>query len=135
MMSTNETAMESRLSLIPAMIEKLRSNPELRSCLDGRNSAFYIAMSEALANAVTHGNRNEPSRKVYVHWTCEPDGALSILIRDEGNGFDPGDTATPKDIGEDRNRGISLMRSYMDDVQFLHNGTEVYMHMNGLERP
>jgi anti-sigma regulatory factor (Ser/Thr protein kinase) len=134
-MLINEIAMESRLSLIPATIEKLRSNSELRSCLDGRNSAFYIAMSEALANAVTHGNRNAPSRKVYVRWTCEPDGALSILVRDEGNGFDPEDIATPKNSGEDRNRGIPLMRSYMDDVQFRNNGTEVYMRMNELQRP
>jgi serine/threonine-protein kinase RsbW len=134
-MTVNELVMESRLSLIPATIEKLRSNPELRSRLDGRNSAFYIAMSEALANAVTHGNRNAPSRKVYVRWTCEPDGALSILIRDEGNGFDPGDIATSKDIGEDRNRGIPLMRSFMDDVQFRNNGTEVYMRINPRQSP
>jgi serine/threonine-protein kinase RsbW len=134
-MSTGEIAMESRLSLIPATIEKLRSIPELRSCLDGRNSAFYIAMSEALANAVTHGNRDEPSRRVYVRWACEPDGAVSILVRDEGNGFDPGNIATSKDIGEDRNRGISLMRSFMDDVQFRNNGTEVYMRMNGSQLP
>ena len=134
-MTINEIAIDSRLSLIPATIEKLRSNPELRSCLDGRNSAFYIATSEALANAIIHGNRNEPSKKVHVRWTCEPDGALSILIRDEGNGFNPGDIATPKDGGEDRNRGIPLMRSYMDDVQFRQNGTEVYMRMNGLQQP
>ena len=133
-MLINEIAMASRLSLIPATIEKLRSDPELRYCLDGRNSAFYIAMSEALANAVTHGNRDEPSRKVYVRWTCEPDGAVSILIRDEGTGFDSGDIATSKNIGADRNRGIPLMRSYMDDVQFRNNGTEVYMRMNGFQR-
>jgi anti-sigma regulatory factor (Ser/Thr protein kinase) len=130
-MLTGEIAMESRLSLIPATIEKLRSNPELRSRLDGRNSVFYIAMSEALANAVTHGNRNAPSTKIYVRWTCEPDGALLILIRDEGNGFDPEEVAAPKDVGEDRNRGIPLMRSFMNDVQFRNNGTEVYMRMNG----
>jgi signal transduction histidine kinase len=134
-MWTNEIAMESRLSLIPATIEKLRSNPELRSRLDGRNSAFYIAMSEALANAVTHGNRNAPSRKVYVRWTCEPDGALSILIRDEGNGFNLGDIATSKNIGKDRTRGIPRMRSFMDYVQFRNNGTEVYMRMNGPQQP
>jgi serine/threonine-protein kinase RsbW len=133
-MLTNEISMESRLNSIPVTIEQLRSNPELRSRLDGRNSAFYIAMSEALANAVTHGNRNAPSRKVYVRWTCEPDGALSILIRDEGNGFDPGNIATANDIDGDRKRGISLMRSFMDDVQFRNNGTEVYMRMNGLQR-
>jgi anti-sigma regulatory factor (Ser/Thr protein kinase) len=134
-MLTGEIAMESRVSLIPAMIEQLRSNPGLRSRLDGRNSAFYVAMSEALANAVTHGNRNAPSTKGCVRWTCEPDGALLIVIRDEGNRFDPGNIATSKDIGEDRNRGIPLMRSFMDDVQFRKNGTEVYMRMNGPQRP
>jgi signal transduction histidine kinase len=130
-MRINEIAMESRLSLIPATIEKLQSDPELRSRLDGRGPAFYIATSEALANAITHGNRNEPSKKVYVRWTRQLDGGLSILVRDEGTGFNPGDMTTPKDIGEDRNRGIRLMRSSMDDVQFRNNGTEVYMRMNG----
>ena len=134
-MATNEIAMESRLSLIPATIEKLRSASELRSRIEGRETAFCIAITEALANAVIHGNRNQPSRKVYVRWTGEPDGALSIMVRDEGNGFNPGAIATPKDIDEDRNRGIRLMRSYMDDVQFRNNGTEVYMRMNGLQEP
>jgi anti-sigma regulatory factor (Ser/Thr protein kinase) len=84
----------------------------------------------------SHGDRNEPSRKVYVRWTCEPDGALSILIRDEeGNGFNPGDIATSKDIGGDQNRGIRLMRSCMDDIQFRNNGTEVYMRINARQRP
>ncbi|HEX3966431.1 MAG TPA: ATP-binding protein [Edaphobacter sp.] len=134
-MPPSNIVMESRLSLIPATIEKLRSNPELRSCLNGRNSAFYIAMSEALANAVTHGNGGEPSRKVHVCWTCEPGGGLSVLIRDEGSGFNPGDIETPKDIENDRNRGIRLMRSCMDEIQFRNNGTEVYMRMNGRQLP
>lgn len=131
----NEIEMESRLSLIPAMIEKLRSNPEVRSRIEGREAAFYIATSEALANAIIHGSRNEPSKKVYVRWTCERNGAVSILVRDEGNGFNPGDVATPNDVDEDRNQGIRLMRSCMDDIQFRNNGTEVYMRINGRHRP
>ena len=134
-MVIGEIEMESRLSLIPAMIEKLRSDPEVRSRIEGREADFCIATSEALANAITHGSRNEPSKKVYVRWICEPNGALSILIQDEGNGFNPGDIATPKDIGEDRNRGIRLMRSCMDDIQFRNNGTEVYMRIYGRRRP
>jgi anti-sigma regulatory factor (Ser/Thr protein kinase) len=126
--------MESRLSLIPDTIEKLRSDPELLSCTEGRESAFQIAMSEALANAVTHGNRGEASRRVYIHYVCEPDSALSILIRDEGEGFNPENLPIPKNIGEDRNRGICLMMSCMDEVQFRSNGTETYMRMNGYPR-
>jgi len=129
-MPSNEISMESRLSLIPATLEKLRSNPELRSRLEGRELDFYVAVSEALANAVTHGNRNDPSRKVYVRYTCESHDELSILVRDEGGGFNPGNVPIPKDIGEDQNLGIWLMRSCMDEVQFRNKGTEVYMRLN-----
>jgi anti-sigma regulatory factor (Ser/Thr protein kinase) len=121
-MVMDDIEMESRLSMIPAIIEKLRSD---RNC----DPAFYITMSEALVNAVTHGNRNARSRKVFVRWTCDPDGALSIVIRHEGNRFDPGD------IGEDWNRRIPLMRSFMGDVQFRNSGTEAYMRTNGPQRP
>jgi serine/threonine-protein kinase RsbW len=133
-MPPDEVAMESRLSLIPAMVEKLRSNPELRSRIDGREAAFCVAISEALANAITHGNHNDPSRMVYVRFALEPD-ALSIVIRDEGIGFNPEEVAAPKDVGEDRNRGIPLMRSCVDEIQFRNHGTEIYMRMNGCQRP
>jgi serine/threonine-protein kinase RsbW len=122
--------MESRLSLIPATVEKISSDPELRPRLEGRELEFYVAVSEALANAVTHGNRNDPSRKVHVRYDCEPDDELSILIRDEGRGFDPGNVSIPKGLGEDQNLGIWLIRSCMDEVQFRNKGTEVYMRLN-----
>ena len=102
-MFLDEVAMESRLSLVPAMVEKLRSDPELRSQVEGSETAFCVAVSEALANAVTHGNHNDPSRIVHVRCTFEP-GAVSIVIRDEGTGFDPEEVAAPEDVGEDRNR-------------------------------
>jgi len=125
--------MESRLSQISTMVEKLRSDPELRSRIAGREAAFGIAISEALANAITHGNHSDPSRKVYVRCAFEPD-ALSIVIRDEGAGFNPEEVAAPQDVGEDQSRGILLMRSCMDDIQFRNNGTEVYMRINARQR-
>jgi serine/threonine-protein kinase RsbW len=135
MIAPNEIEMESRSSLIPAMIEKLLSDFELQSRLNGREAAFRIAVSEALVNAVTHGNHNQPSKKVYISYSCEPHNALSIMVRDEGHGFNPGNLSTPTDVGEDRNRGIYLMKSCMDEIQFRNGGTEVFMHMNGRKRP
>jgi anti-sigma regulatory factor (Ser/Thr protein kinase) len=126
-----EITMGSQLSEITAMIERLRSDPELLSRIHGREAAFLIAMREALVNAVTHGNRHDTSRKVYVQYACESDDSLSILIRDEGDGFDPSIVPIPKDMGEDSKRGIHLMASCMDEVQFRRNGTEVYMRMTG----
>ena len=130
-----EIAMRSQLGEIFDVIERLRSDPELVSRIRGREAAFVIAMREALANAVTHGNHHDGFKKVYVQYTCEPDNSLSILIRDEGDGFDSSDVPIPKDMGEDTRRGIYLMTSYMDEVQFRRNGTEVYMRMTAHQDP
>jgi serine/threonine-protein kinase RsbW len=130
-----EIAMRSQLGEIAAVIERLRSDPEVLSRICGREAAFIIAMREALANAITHGNRHDGFKKVYVQYTCEPDNSLSILIRDEGDGFDPSDVPIPKDMGEDTRRGIYLMTSYMDEVQFRRDGTEVYMRMTAHQDP
>jgi anti-sigma regulatory factor (Ser/Thr protein kinase) len=125
--SPTEITMASQLSAIAIVIEVLRSDPELSSRIHGREKAFLIAMREALVNAVTHGNRHDTSRKVYIQSVCEPDDSLSIVIRDEGDGFDPSSVSIPKDPGEDRRRGIHLMTSCMDEVRFRRSGTEVYM--------
>ena len=130
-----EIGMRSQLGEIADVIERLRSDPELLARICGREAAFVIAMREALANAVTHGNRHDGFKKVYVQYTCEPDNSLSILIRDEGDGFDPNDVPIPKDMGEDDRRGIYLMTSCMDEVQFRRNGTEVYMRMTAHQNP
>jgi serine/threonine-protein kinase RsbW len=130
-----EITMASQLGEIALVMEKLRSDPELRCRINGREAAFQISMWEALTNAVSHGNRHDLSKKVYVQYVCEPDGSLSIVIRDEGDGFNPNDIPIPKDIGEDSRRGIHLMTSCMDDVQFRRNGTEVYMRMTGHQDP
>jgi Histidine kinase-like ATPase domain len=119
--------MESRLSLIPAMVKKPRFDPELRSRIEGLEAAFCVAISEALASAITHGNHNDPSKKVCALCTFEPD-ALSIVIRNEGIGFNPEGVAALKDVGEDRNRGIPLMRFCVDGIPFCNYGTEIYMN-------
>jgi anti-sigma regulatory factor (Ser/Thr protein kinase) len=130
-----EITMASQLSDIATVIERLRSDQEVLSRIHGREAAFLIAMREALVNAVTHGNRHDTSRAVYVQYVCEPDNSLSIVIRDEGDGFDPSSVPIPKDLGEDRRRGIHLMTSCMDEVRFRRNGTEVYMRIAAHQNP
>jgi anti-sigma regulatory factor (Ser/Thr protein kinase) len=130
-----EITMRSQLGEIADVIERLRSDPELLSRIRGREAAFLIAMRESLANAVTHGNHHDGFKKVYVQYTFEPDNSLSILIRDEGDEFDPNDVLIPKDMGEDTRQGIYLMTSCMDEVQFRRNGTEVYMRMTAHQDP
>ena len=47
-----------------------------------------MALREALANAVIHGNGENSCKRVYVRCRCYMDGEVSITVRDEGRGFD-----------------------------------------------
>ena len=89
-----------------------------------------IALHEALANAVIHGNRENPERQVYVTCRCSMDGEVLITVRDEGVGFDsrvvPNPTE-PQSLLLTRGRGLHLMRALMDEVSFEENGTVVRM--------
>jgi serine/threonine-protein kinase RsbW len=56
--------------------------------VDGIELDIEIALHEALANAVIHGNREDPHKPVHVTCRCSMDGQISITVRDEGHGFE-----------------------------------------------
>lgn len=60
---------------------------------DGSEVDIEIALREALANAVVHGNHEDSHRRVYLTCCCNTDGEVSITVCDEGRGFD--DRAVP----------------------------------------
>lgn len=89
-----------------------------------------IALREALANAALHGNREDPRKHIHVRCRCQADEDVSILVEDEGQGFDPDavpDPTSPEGIESNHGRGIYLMKSLMDEVRFDHGGAAVYM--------
>src|SRR4029077_11648124 len=79
-----------------------------------------IAVREAVANAIKHGNRQDPGKKVRVD--ADMEGAdLVIRGEDEGLGFDPsdlGDPLAPAILLKPNGRGIFYMRSFMDDIEY-----------------
>lgn len=98
----------------------------LRDCLERlgleEDSRHWVdvAVREALANAIKHGNEQNPSKQVHVDLAVE-DGDLMIRIEDEGAGFDPGRVANPLDPANILNptgRGILFMKKFMDDIQY-----------------
>ena len=105
----------------------------------GAEEDIETAVREALANAIIHGNRQDPNKSVYVSVTSR-DGEVSIAVRDEGQGFDASavadPTAQPK-LKLNHGRGIYLMRALMDEVSFDRNGTVVRMRkmLNGNLKP
>jgi serine/threonine-protein kinase RsbW len=100
-------------------------------CLPGEEFDIELALREALENAVVHGNQEDPETKVHIRCRCQPGNELSIVVTDQGKGFDfekiAGNDIT-WDPASEHGRGIQLMKAYMDDVHFERGGTEVHMH-------
>lgn len=89
-----------------------------------------IALHEALANAIVHGNQEDPHKRVYVVCRWTPDGEVSITVQDEGRGFDSNavpDPTSPENRQVNHGRGIYLMKTLMDEVHFERGGALVHM--------
>ena len=88
--------------------------------------AIEIAINEALANAVIHGNHGNQEKQVHVACRCSMDGEVLISVRDEGEGFDSRVVPDPTEAQRlllTHGRGIHLMRALMDEVSFEESGT------------
>jgi serine/threonine-protein kinase RsbW len=97
---------------------------------DGSEVDIEIAVREALANAVIHGNHEDSHRRVYVTCCCNTDGEVSITVRDEGRGFDDRavpDPTAPGNVEFTHGRGLYLMQELMDEVRFERSGAVVHM--------
>jgi serine/threonine-protein kinase RsbW len=79
-----------------------------------------LAVREAAANAIQHGNGPESDEPVSIRFGLEG-RELTIEVQDGGAGFDPDslpDPLAPENLLNTGGRGILLMRSFMDDVAF-----------------
>ena len=84
-----------------------------------------MALREALANAIKHGNRQDPEKRVLVTFGGD-DGTLAIEVGDEGAGFSPEEIADPlaaENQMKTSGRGIFYMRTFMDEVAFTRGET------------
>ena len=93
---------------------------EGREVPDETRHWILMALREALANAIKHGNLQNAAKRVDVEMEVVAD-TLQIRIRDEGSGFEPQDVAdplAPENRLKTSGRGIFYMRTFMDDVRF-----------------
>jgi serine/threonine-protein kinase RsbW len=99
-------------------------------CATGKEEAIELALTEALANAVVHGAKADPSKIVECDVGCDESRGMLIVVRDPGEGFDPAAIPSPmhgENIYAESGRGIYLINQLMDEVKFLKNGTEIHM--------
>lgn len=94
--------------------------------------AVKLALEEALANAIRHGNRKDPDKPVTVRYCVSAERAV-IIVRDEGEGFSPDevpDPTRPERLSVPSGRGVLLIRAYMDEVEYRDCGREVWFIKN-----
>ncbi len=98
-----------------------------------------LAVREAVANAVEHGNRLDATKPVDIRYAVEGED-LVVQVRDQGQGFDPGalpDPLAPENLLKPKGRGIFLIRTFMDQVDFSFNnpvGTVVTMRRRSADQ-
>ncbi len=122
--------MPSEVQAISPLVERLLVLLEGSQCAPGEEFNVEMALREALGNAVVHGNHEHPRAKVHIRCRCWPGKEISIVVTDQGKGFDvgkTGDNGLALDLISEHGRGIRLMKAYMDDVHFERGGSEVHM--------
>ena len=125
--------MPSEVTAISPFVDKLMLLLRNCGCVSEEVSDVEIALREALANAIIHGNHEDRRKHVHVTCRCEPDG-VSIAVKDEGKGFEINhvpDPTSPANIGSVHGRGIHVMKALMDEVRFEDGGAVVHMRKRG----
>ena len=120
----------AEISAITPVVERILALADETSCIAGKEFEVRLALREALTNAVIHGARQDPSKMVQVTASCDQSRGILIVVRDPGQGFDPGSIPSPIEgerIFAAHGRGIFLINQLMDEVRFKRGGTEIHM--------
>jgi serine/threonine-protein kinase RsbW len=126
---------------VPSLIENIRM---IESFIDNAKERFeldddiygniMIAVTEAVNNAIKHGNANDKRKNVQLSLSLQ-DSLIKFVIKDEGQGFDyqnlP-DPTSPENLEKIGGRGIFLMKHLSDQVEFKEHGrvVELSFYMN-----
>ena len=90
---------------------------------------ILVAITEAVNNAIYHGNQANPKKNIDIFFKSFPDH-VSFIVKDEGTGFNfdnlP-DPTNPEDIENPYGRGVFLMGNLADKVSFEDNGSKVVL--------
>jgi serine/threonine-protein kinase RsbW len=115
------------IAKVESMIESLRVQYAIN---DEQYGNMLLASVEAVTNAIEHGNNLDERKEVDIE-ARKCSSAFKLLIKDEGNGFNPDrlpDPTTPEFREQPDGRGVFLMKKLADEVCFSEGGRCVEMH-------
>jgi serine/threonine-protein kinase RsbW len=120
-------SLTENIRMIESFIDNAKEKYQLDDDIYGN---IMIAVTEAVNNAIKHGNKNNKSKNVSLSLTLD-EGMIKFVIKDEGKGFNfqnlPDPTA-PENIEKPGGRGIFLMKHLSDEVAFLEEGRTVTLN-------
>jgi serine/threonine-protein kinase RsbW len=98
---------------------------------EDKMNGLMLSVTEATTNAIIHANKSDINKKVLIDVYINK-GILTVVVKDEGKGFDPSkipDPTAPENLLKDSGRGLYLMRVYMDalDYNVTPTGTETIL--------
>jgi serine/threonine-protein kinase RsbW len=124
-------SLSENIRMIESFIDNAREKFQLDDDIYGN---IMIAITEAVNNAIKHGNQSDSSKNVSLSLSLD-DSLIKFIVEDEGQGFDfenlPDPTA-PENIEKPGGRGIFLMKHLSDEVRFKEGGriVELSFYMN-----
>jgi serine/threonine-protein kinase RsbW len=125
------TSEPENIAIIERLIDEIREETTFQEECYGD---VLIAMTEAVNNAIVHGNKLDPDKKVVVEYEIQPSD-LYFKIVDSGAGFDyenVPDPTSPENLEKPNGRGVFLMRQLADVCEFDDDGRIVELTFKGV---
>ena len=124
-----EIILDSTFEEVDRLEDYLNELQEWADFSDEDYARIMLTLSEAATNAIVHGNKENPNKKVTIR--CKlVDRKLVISVKDEGAGFDPSNIPDPlkeENLLNVGGRGVYLIKEYADELRFEENGTKLIM--------
>ena len=114
----------STLTAYHDFVQQILSSLESLGWPEKELFGIHMALEESISNAIRHGNKEDPAKKVHVE--CELGASrFAAKICDEGPGYDPQkipDCCSPENLEVPGGRGLKLIHAYMDSVEHTNRG-------------
>ncbi len=113
-------SLASEIGLVDLVHETCQKMAEYTGFDEDESLNVALAAREAVINAITHGNQNDPAQTVDLVMTTNGK-EMTVTVRDRGEGFDPERTKDPTDrenLLRSSGRGLLLIRAFVDEVKF-----------------
>jgi len=125
---------DSNPKLLPAIEDYVLEIVDSFQISETKRNNIEMAVAEAAANCILHGNKSDESKKVTVKIKSNST-QLIISFKDEGTGFNPNkvpDPTLPENLLKGSGRGVHIMNSLVDNLEYVFSnpGTELILSFN-----